>query len=126
VEKEFVNWLIEELNTRGWNNSELARRANISPSMVSVVISGHSKPGINFCVGVARAFNMSPEQVQRLAGLIPPLPAPDDDPDLREIFDLARQLTRYERKRLARVARLYLEEQRDVPYKLNSDPAPTK
>ena len=109
----------------------MARRAGISPSTVSVVVSGHSKPGINFCNGIARAFNMPPEQVQRLAGLITKLPGPDNDPTLKEISDLVHQLDPTERKRLAKVARLYLEEQteRRELYKTGPakpDPAPAK
>jgi transcriptional regulator with XRE-family HTH domain len=74
---EFINWLIEEIDKRGWSNSELARRASVAPATVSMIISGKSNPGLDFCVGVARAFNVPPEDVLRRAGLLPGRPGHD-------------------------------------------------
>lgn len=74
VATEFADWLMAELRLRGWNSSELARRAGIAPSTVSVVLGNQSHPGLEFCVGIARAFGQPPEDVLRLAGLLPSLP----------------------------------------------------
>lgn len=73
--KDFVTWLTRELNERGWTNSELARRAELVPSTISMVISGRTNPGWEFCLGVARAFGFPPETVLRRAGLLPAVPA---------------------------------------------------
>ena len=37
-------YLIEILNTKGWSQAELARRAKVSKAMVSDVISGKEIP----------------------------------------------------------------------------------
>jgi transcriptional regulator with XRE-family HTH domain len=71
MQTDFVIWLTEEMNERGWSNSELARRAEIVPSTISSVISGRNQPGLELCIGVARAFNYPPERVLRQAGLLP-------------------------------------------------------
>jgi len=73
LQLEFSTWLMQELEKRGWSNSELARRANVVPSTISMIISGSAKPGVDACLGIARAFGESPVKVFRLAGLLPPL-----------------------------------------------------
>lgn len=69
--ESFVTWLNVELDRRGWPRSEAARRGDISESMWSKVISGYANPGLDFCRGVARAFNMPLEDVFRMAGILP-------------------------------------------------------
>ena len=44
----------------------------ISASTFDKVIRREANPGLDFCVGVARAFSMPPDEVLRLAGLLPP------------------------------------------------------
>jgi transcriptional regulator with XRE-family HTH domain len=70
--EEFIRWLTEEMDKRGWNNSELARKAGLrSPSTIQQVVTGGRNPGVEFCLGVARAFREPPELVFRRAGLLP-------------------------------------------------------
>lgn len=88
---EFITWLTKELNDRGWTNSELARRSELVPSTVSMVISGKTNPGLEFCLGVARAFGLPPEAVLRKAGLLPPLPAAVEGE--QEVIGILRTLT---------------------------------
>ena len=66
---DFSVWLNQELETRGWSRSEAARRGKVSASMFDKVINGQAKPGINFCRGVARAFNLPVIEVFRRAGI---------------------------------------------------------
>jgi transcriptional regulator with XRE-family HTH domain len=68
----FVTWLDTELDKRGWNRSELARRAGFTPGALTHIYSGKRKPGINLCNAIAKAMNIQPEEVQRAAGLLPP------------------------------------------------------
>lgn len=77
MQNNFVTWLTEEMESRGWNNSELARRAGLVPSAISQVISGTRSPGYELCVKVARAFGIPPETVLRRARLLPPLLVPE-------------------------------------------------
>jgi transcriptional regulator with XRE-family HTH domain len=73
---EFGEWLADELKTRAWSSSELARRAGISQSSVSNVLTGKQIPGLEFCKGVARALNVPADQLLRLAGHLAPMPEP--------------------------------------------------
>jgi transcriptional regulator with XRE-family HTH domain len=70
---EFSDWLSGEVETRGWSFRELSRRAGVSSSAVSQVVTQTTFPGPSFCNGVARAFGLPPETVFRKAGLLPPL-----------------------------------------------------
>ena len=65
---EFGEWLADELEQRAWSSSELARRAGISQSSVSNVVTGKQIPGLEFCKGVAKALDMPADRLLRLAG----------------------------------------------------------
>jgi transcriptional regulator with XRE-family HTH domain len=92
IMEDFTNWLLEELNKRGWSRSEAARRGEISASMFDKVINGHAAPGLDFCTGVARAFGIPrPEDVMIRAGLLPPIPKETER--LREVNTLFAQLS---------------------------------
>ena len=69
--ENFASWLVEEIETRGWTIRELARRAGLTHVTISNVINGARNPGVEFCLGVARAFHEPPEVVFRRAGLLP-------------------------------------------------------
>jgi len=60
---EFSEWIVAELEKRGWSRSEAARRGSISPSMFDKVINGYSKPGVKFIDGIAKAFKISSAEV---------------------------------------------------------------
>jgi len=113
MDNDFVIWLTAEMDNRGWNNSELARRAGITASSISLVLTNKSNPGLDVARGVAKAMKLPAEFVFRRAGLLPPLPPPENDPLLSELLILAKALSSAERRRLVRVARLYFEEQVD-------------
>lgn len=113
METEFATWLTGEMDRRGWSNSELARRAGVVPSTLSKIITGYNQPGIDLCNGLARALNLPPELIFRRAGLLPKLPAPDQDATLSDLLDIARRLGKTERKTLAGVARVLLEQRND-------------
>ena len=90
MNESFVTWLLTEMDVRGWTNSELARRANLVPSTISMVVSQQKRPGLEFCVGVAQAFGLPPEDVLRAAGLIPSIPGPIAEE--REMITILRTL----------------------------------
>ncbi len=69
----FSLWLIREMETRGWSYSETARRGGISHARISQVVGGET-PGAEFCLAIARAFKMEPEDVLKRAGRFPPEP----------------------------------------------------
>jgi len=72
MDDKFATWLVGELEDRNWSMSELGRRAKLSHSTISNLISGARGRGEHSCRSVAEAFGVSPEMVFRLAGLLPP------------------------------------------------------
>lgn len=61
----------------------------VVPSTVSVVLSGKVLPTWEFCYGVAQSFRVPPEDVFRLAGLLPPVANPGI---VQALVDVARHL----------------------------------
>jgi transcriptional regulator with XRE-family HTH domain len=83
----FPDWLERELGVRGWNLSDLARRAEVSDATISRILSGTRNAGPEVCVAIAQALNYAPELVFRRAGL---LPARESTPDRGSISDRGR------------------------------------
>jgi len=63
---------------KGWSQADLSKRAQVSPAMVSSVLSGKREPGISFCNSIASVLRVPPEDVYRMAGLLPSEPEPED------------------------------------------------
>lgn len=74
MDVSFVEWLREEMNQRGWSQSELSRQADLTPTAISDVFSGKRNPGIKFCVAIASAFKIPVEEVLSHAGHLKPTP----------------------------------------------------
>ena len=68
-------WITEKLEQRGWSVREFGRRIGVSPSHASRVANGQVTPSFKLCNEIARAFEVRPQEVLALAGLIPPEPA---------------------------------------------------
>jgi len=90
----FGIWLLEEIDTRGWSMSELARRCGVTHAAISKIVSGDRNPSAKMCVSIARAFKMESEEVLRLAGLLPP--KPPDSPSLEEAMEKFNSLPEWE------------------------------
>ncbi len=73
---DFPTWLLSQLHAQGWSQSELARRAELSPQAISDYINGkrtnYDQDALN---GIARALKLPPEEVFRAAGYLPPASA---------------------------------------------------
>lgn len=106
---EFTEWLQQELESRQWSGSELARRAKVSQASVSLVLNGQRQPGTDFCDAVASAFRMSSEVVYRRAGLLPP--APKQDEKRQELVHLFEMMSEENRNDQLDYARMKLEKQ---------------
>lgn len=108
--KAFTDWLQKELDTRGWSQSELGRRANLASATISYVLSGNTNPGFEFCKKVALAFGVSPERILRMAGLLPPEPEPTANS--KEANQLFSQLTDEEQEIVLAQMRALVERRR--------------
>lgn len=84
MENEFAAWLLDELKKRDWNQSDLSQRSGISQGAISKVLLGQRKPGLEFCVGVAKALRIPSESIFRAAGLLPEIP---EDAEGKEELD---------------------------------------
>jgi hypothetical protein len=101
---DFIKWIITEKDKRGWDDSMLAARANLSPAIMSLVLSEQRKPGLSFCKGIAKAFNEPPENILRMAGLLPPLPAGENSPWLDRLMTVVKRLSPQDQVEVLRYA----------------------
>jgi transcriptional regulator with XRE-family HTH domain len=106
---EFSEWLLEEIEKRGLNYSEIGRRGGPSHARISQVVSG-DKPGLDFCTDLARAFRISPESVLRRAGHIPP--KPEEEEEFEELVYEIGQMNRQQRIRVLEYAKFITDRDR--------------
>lgn len=64
-------WIERQLTELGWQPVDFARKATLSQSHVSRVLSGQVNPGLDFYRGVARAFGVPLVVVFRLDEVLP-------------------------------------------------------
>lgn len=103
MDDKLITWLNEKLKKKGWSHRELARRVRasgekISGGMISAVAAGDKKAGWDFCKAIAKPLDESPEQVFRMAGLLPQLPSSENGPILNEIVEIVKQLPEEEKE----------------------------
>lgn len=103
---DFSEWLLQELERRGWTRPEAARRAGVSASMFDKVINRFSRPGLIFYKGVARAFNMTLPEVLRIAGEY------NESPSLEEWKSIYQQLSPDDQLEMLEIARLKLKKKK--------------
>jgi transcriptional regulator with XRE-family HTH domain len=78
--KLFSDWLQDEMNKRGWSQSDLSRNSGVNRQVISTYINQQrKKPDENILIDIARALNLPPETVFRAAGLLPPVSDADTD-----------------------------------------------
>lgn len=106
----FQDWLTSELKARDWTQSELSRRSGVTRGAISNVLKNR-EPGPDLCRGIANAFHLPPEDVFRIAGLLPPKPG--DDLKVKELNQLVQKMDENNKDELIRIARLKLEIQEE-------------
>lgn len=89
--EEFLAWLNQQMEERGWKQNEFARHAGLSKSQMSRVMNGW-KPTLEVCKGIASALSISPDVVLRFAGHLITKPS-DPDPRDSELIALFHQLS---------------------------------
>lgn len=74
MDKDFADWLIEQMNKRGWSQADLANAAGLNRQVISTYVNRQrQKPDSEVLVALARALHLPPETVFRAAGLLPPV-----------------------------------------------------
>lgn len=72
VDTNFSDWLLEEMNKRGWSQAELARASGLNRQSVSDYVNRRrTNPEPEALVALAQAFKISPVTIFRKAGLLP-------------------------------------------------------
>ena len=64
----FTKWLIDERRKRGLTTEGVAKLAGIAAWDLSRIEEGRKRPSIRVCRAIAKVFNISCEDVLRLAG----------------------------------------------------------
>ena len=68
---KFSEWLNKEMISRGYSQASLSKAVNVSDAHINHIVHGRRNPGPELCEGIAHAFKMPPEDVFRIAGLLP-------------------------------------------------------
>jgi len=87
--------------------NELAQQAGLSSGGVADVLNQKANPGFRFCKAIAKAFDVPPENVLRLAGLLPP--KPEETATVNEFVYMINQLPPEEQEELLLVAKAWIE-----------------
>jgi len=69
--RKLQDWLLGEMEKRGWSQSDLARSANLNRAVINKLLNGPSVPRPSTLEALARAFRVPVEGMYRLAGLLP-------------------------------------------------------
>jgi transcriptional regulator with XRE-family HTH domain len=86
-----VEFLEEELQRRSWRPADLARAAGVPDATISHILNSSRRAGPEVCNAIARALDEPPEQIFRMAGLLPSLPPPVEEE--REAVRILRSLS---------------------------------
>jgi transcriptional regulator with XRE-family HTH domain len=79
---DFVAWLRNELNIRGWRQADLARQSGMNTGLLSQILNGQRRAGVSTCRTIARALNMREVDVLHRAGLLTSAAVCDEDSPL--------------------------------------------
>ena len=74
----FSEWLQEEMDKRGWSQSDLARSAELNRAVINKLLNGKSHPQPSTLEAISRALKIPIETIYRVAGLLPVNPDSDD------------------------------------------------
>lgn len=66
----FGEWLLTQLEERGWSQSELARRVGVTRQAIGRIINEGRKPQIETINNIAMALGESPTELMIRAGLL--------------------------------------------------------
>src|SRR6266508_3337793 len=71
---KFRDWLLNEMDKRGWSQSDLARSADLNRAVINKLLNGQSIPRPSTLAALARAFKIPVELIYRVSGLLPEIP----------------------------------------------------
>lgn len=74
----FGDWLRRERENHGWSQAELGHYSGLGRSAINKLENHDQQPTTYNCINLSDPLGMPPEDLMRVAGLLPP--KPDDDP----------------------------------------------
>lgn len=80
-----LDWIIDNMQARGWNQTDLARMSGLNTGAVSNLLNRKRRPGIKSCTAIAHAFRVHPSVVLKMAGLMDSSAFNPDDDVIAEI-----------------------------------------
>lgn len=105
--QQFGSWFSEQAASRGMNQGEIARHVGVTRQAVSRWVLGKERPRPETCVKIARAFDMSPQDVLARAGHVAPV-----DDARQALIELVRYLPEERLVEAARYLRFLIGEER--------------
>jgi len=127
VNTALSTWLNAEMHSRGWSQSDLARKSGLHRAVISKILSESSKPTPETCQALAAALKIPPEQVFRAAGLLPPRAAADEITERAEHIISAYRYPETKQRALDYLELLRLQEERgEYLVKPTERPAPSE
>jgi len=95
----FTEWLQNEMDKRGWSQSECARASELNRAVINKLLNGKCKPQPVTLIAIARGFKIPVETAYRAAGLLPP--SSHDDETTRELIHIFKSIQSPQRKATA-------------------------
>jgi len=102
--QDLSNWLQAELQNRDWSQSELARASGLHRAIISKIILQGSDPKPETLEAIAKALKFPPEQVYRVAGILPP--APNVDEEIEQIVHETSKLSKDDQREILAFIRM--------------------
>lgn len=106
--KLFSEWLLQEMNKANLSQADLARITGLSTGAISNLINQVRSPSPEALNKIAKALKLAPENVFRIAGLLPQ--ELEKDYLTEEAEFLLSQLTELQRKQAVKFIRFLAEE----------------
>jgi transcriptional regulator with XRE-family HTH domain len=100
------DWLRRELDSRDWNQADLARRVGLNTGTVAHWVTGNRTPSSQMVRRIADALNADVDYLLTLAGHRPPDPYFDPDSPEARLLPYIRQIEWTERDLGAIIAQL--------------------
>ena len=82
MNEKFAKWVQFELKEKQISQAELARRANVTPTAISDILSGRRGVGHKVAGAISSALGYPPEFGLRQAGHLPPITEAEEDEEL--------------------------------------------
>jgi len=95
----FSEWLQNEMNKRGWSQSDLARAADLNRAVINELLNGKSHPQPSTLEAISRALKIPIEITYRAAGLLPA--NSDHDDTVEEAIYVLKHIRSAQRKATA-------------------------